>query len=159
MSRILKKLAQLGSALVVALLLSACMTVVPMELPPEGTTATVNSEGKQTKRRPDGAVTEVTETQFRSRITVTNKPPRYRQHGPYRGSLVLGCNRVGDVWQYLDTGYAAPHVCRPMRTTNARPRSSYRANDGRCYNIMEFMVGGLWYYTAVPGYCRPYRRY
>lgn len=132
------------------LLVSACMTVIPTELPPEGTTATTSAEGRTTVRRPDGSVVRVTESNWRSRVSVTNTPPRYRRDGPARGQRVLACTRVSDVWHFLDTGITREGQCQFRTATNARPRSSYRAQNGRCYNIMQFMVGGWWYYTAVP---------
>lgn len=146
--------------LIAALTLSACAMHIPVTLPAEGTTATITTDSRTTTRRPIGAVQVITETNTQSNITVRNTPPRYRRDGPYRGETIIGCNRVGDVWQYLDTGYVAPSLCRPMQSTDARPRSTYRAVDGRCYTIMEFGVGFSRYFTAIPGgRCQSYHRY
>lgn len=138
------------------LLMSACAVAIPQE----GTTVTTVTETKTTTVRPIGKVAIVTGSTLQSGGTIRNTPPRYRRDGPYRGETIIGCNRVGDVWQYLDTGYAAPSLCRLMQSTDARPRSTYRAADGRCYTIMEFGVGFSRYFTAIPGgRCRPYHRY
>jgi len=145
--------------LVAAFFLTGCLAVVPMQLPPEGTTATTFLEGQEIIRSPDGAVTNVRDTSFRWETSVSNTPPQYRRNGPRRGQTILACNERGYVLNYLESGFTQPRQCRQLEATNARPHSSYRTEDGRCYDIMRFMSSGLWYYTAVQiGYCPRWTR-
>lgn len=88
----------------------------------------------------------------RTGTTVIHTPPRPIYGVPTRGEVVVACTTVQGVYDYLD-GYQA-RGCQAITVNYAKPRSWYRAENGRCYQISQFSSGSWPYYTAEPGACR-----